>query len=64
MGRYLRRCYLSIGPLADQMAHGAISSTEAVKGAIADVSNLGLDELVFLPSVTDMDLLELLADIV
>ena len=46
------------------MAHGAISSTEAVKGAIADVSNLGLDELVFLPSVTDMDLLELLADIV
>jgi hypothetical protein len=46
------------------MAQNAISSAEAVKGVIADMSSIGMDEIVFLPSVAEMDQLERLADIV
>ena len=46
------------------MAHGAISSTEAVKGANLDMSYLGFYGSVFLPSVSDMGQLEPLAEIV
>ena len=64
VGDYIRRYYSFLGPVADQMAQGAISSTEAVKGAIEDMANIGLDELVFLPSAAEIDQLERLADIV
>ena len=64
VGGYIRRYYSFLGPVADQMAQGAISSTGAVKGVIEDMANIGLDELVFLPSAAEMDQLERLADIV
>ncbi len=46
------------------MAQGAISSTEAVKGTIQDLSGIGMDEIVFLPATAEIDQLDRLADIV
>ena len=42
----------------------AISSVEAVKGVIADMESIGMDEIVFLPSVSDIDQLDRLADVI
>ena len=64
VGGYIRHYYSFLGPAAEQMAQGAISSTEAVKGMVRDLEGIGMDELVFLPSVAEMDQLERLADIV
>ena len=64
VGGYIRHYYSFLGPAAEQMAQNAISSVEAVKNVIADMSSIGMDEIVFLPSVAEMDQLERLADIV
>ncbi len=64
VGGYIRHYYSFLGATAEQMAQRAISSTEAVKGMISDMSGIGMDELVFLPSTAEMDQLDRLADIV
>lgn len=61
---YIRHYYAFLGPAAEQMAQGAISSTEGVRGVIRDFSNIGMDEVVFLPTVAELDQLERLADLV
>jgi len=43
---------------------GAVTSPESVKDTIRDFSNIGMDEMLFLPTVTDIDQLERLADLV
>ena len=64
VGGYIRHYYSFLGPVAEQMAQNAVSSTEAVTGMIHDLEGIGMDELVFLPSAADMDQLDRLADIV
>jgi alkanesulfonate monooxygenase SsuD/methylene tetrahydromethanopterin reductase-like flavin-dependent oxidoreductase (luciferase family) len=64
VGGYIRHYYSFLGPVAEQMAQNAVSSTEAVKGMIHDLEGIGMDELVFLPSAADMGQLDRLADIV
>ena len=64
VGGYIRHYYAFLGATAEQMAQRAISSTEAVKGMISDMSGIGMDELVFLPSTAEIDQLDRLADIV
>ena len=61
---YIRHYYSFLGEAADQMARNAIASPEAVKNTIRDMESIGMDEVIFLPSVADMSQLERLADIV
>ena len=64
VGGYIRHYYSFLGDAAEQMARNAISSPEAVKDAIRDMEGIGMDEVVFLPSVAEIDQLERLADII
>ena len=64
VGGYIRHYYSFLGEAADQMARNAIASAEAVKDTIRDMESIGMDEVIFLPSVAEMDQLERLADIV
>jgi alkanesulfonate monooxygenase SsuD/methylene tetrahydromethanopterin reductase-like flavin-dependent oxidoreductase (luciferase family) len=64
VGGYMRHYYAFLGEAADTMARNAISSPEAVKDTIRDMEGIGMDEVVFLPSVAEMDQLERLADII
>ena len=42
----------------------AISTPEAVKDTLRDMESIGMDEVVFLPSVAEMDQLDRLAEII
>ena len=64
VGGYIRHYYSFLGDAAEQMARNAISSPEAVKDAIRDMEGIGMDEVVFLPSVAVIDQLDRLADII
>lgn len=64
VGGYIRHYYSFLGEAADQMARNAIASPEAVKNTIRDMESIGMDEVIFLPSVADISQLERLADIV
>ena len=64
VGGYIRHYYSSLGPVAEQMAQSAVSSTEAITGLIHDLEGIGMDELVFLPSAAEMGQLDRLADII
>ena len=61
---YIRHYYSFLGDAVEQMASNAISTPEAVKDTIRDMEGIGMDEVVFLPSVAEMDQLERLSDIV
>ena len=62
VGGYIRHYYSFLGEAAETMARNAISTPEAVKDTIRDMEGIGMDEVVFLPSVAEMDQLERLAD--
>ena len=64
VGGYIRHYYSFLGEAAEQMARNAISTPEAVKDTIRDMEGIGMDEVVFLPSVAEMDQLERLADVI
>ena len=64
VGGYIRHYYSFLGGTAEAMARNAISSPEAVKDTIRDMEGIGMDEVVFLPSVSDVDQLERLADLI
>ena len=64
VGDYIRDYYSFLGPVAEQMAQNAVSSTEAVTGMIHDLEGIGMDELVFLPTAAEMGQLDRLADII
>ena len=64
VGGYIRHYYSFLGDAAEQMARNAISTPEAVKDALRDMEGIGMDEVVFLPSVAEMDQLERLADVI
>ena len=64
VGGYIRHYYSFLGEAAENMARNAISTPEAVKDTIRDMESIGMDEVVFLPSVADTDQLERLQDII
>ena len=64
VGGYIRHYYSFLGDAAEQMARNAISTPEAVKDTIRDMEGIGMDEVVFLPSVSEMDQLDRLADVI
>ena len=64
VGGYIRHYYSFLGEAAENMACNAISTPEAVKDTIRDMESIGMDEVVFLPSVADTDQLERLQDII
>ena len=64
VGGYIRHYYSFLGDAAENMAQSAISSPEAVKDTIRDMESIGMDEVVFLPSVAEMDQLDRLAEII
>ena len=64
VGGYIRHYYSFLGDAAETMAQNAISTPESVKDTIRDMEGIGMDEVVFLPSVSDMDQLERLADLI
>ena len=64
VGGYIRHYYSFLGETAETMAQNAISTPEAVKDTIRDMESIGMDEVVFLPSVSEMDQLDRLADII
>ena len=49
---------------ADQAARRVLTSPEAIRKVIQDFEQVGLDEMVFLPQVTDLDQVDKLAEIV
>jgi len=49
---------------ADQAARRVLTSAEDIRKVIQEFDQVGLDEMVFLPQVTDLDQLDRLADIV
>ena len=51
----VRDYYRFMGPAADQMASTVLSSSEAVRGALQALSEIGMDELVLWPSVPELD---------
>ena len=49
---------------ADYMAQSILGTADSVRGVGAGVSGIGVDEIIFWPTVPDLDQLELLAEIV
>jgi alkanesulfonate monooxygenase SsuD/methylene tetrahydromethanopterin reductase-like flavin-dependent oxidoreductase (luciferase family) len=62
--RNLRTYYGFLGDWAETIAGGAVRTPEAVRDRAAAFEQLGVDELVFDPTVADLDQVDLLADAV
>jgi alkanesulfonate monooxygenase SsuD/methylene tetrahydromethanopterin reductase-like flavin-dependent oxidoreductase (luciferase family) len=60
----LRTYYGSMGPWAEAVATGAPRGADAVRQRVAAFEATGADELIFDPTVPDLDQIELLADAV
>jgi alkanesulfonate monooxygenase SsuD/methylene tetrahydromethanopterin reductase-like flavin-dependent oxidoreductase (luciferase family) len=58
----LRTYYGFLGDWAEQVAAGASRTPEAVRAQAAAFEEAGVDELIFDPSVADLDQVDLLAD--
>jgi hypothetical protein len=60
---YLRDYYAFTGPFAEKIAAGNLTSPRAVKDLVRGYAEEGCDELVLLPTVSSLDQLERLADV-
>ena len=58
----LRTYYGFLGDWAEQVAAGASRTPEAVRAQAVAFEEAGVDELIFVPSVADLDQVDLLAD--
>lgn len=61
---YLRDYYGWLGDFADQIADGALRSEEAVAGAVKAFADAGVTELYFDPTVSSLDQVDRLAEVV
>ena len=52
-----------MGDAADYMAQSILASADAIKGTIAGFSGIGVDEMIFWPTVTDLDQVDRLAEV-
>ena len=60
---YVRDYYGFMGDAADYMAQSILASADAIKGTIAGFSGIGVDEMIFWPTVTDLDQVDRLAEV-
>jgi alkanesulfonate monooxygenase SsuD/methylene tetrahydromethanopterin reductase-like flavin-dependent oxidoreductase (luciferase family) len=61
---YLKHYYAFLGEIADQIAAGAAVSPEMVRGYASAFEQSGCDELIFVPTTSQLDQVTLLADAV
>jgi alkanesulfonate monooxygenase SsuD/methylene tetrahydromethanopterin reductase-like flavin-dependent oxidoreductase (luciferase family) len=61
---YMQHYYGWLGEFADQIAAGVAVSEEMVKAYVAGFEQSGCDELIFIPSSSELDQVALLADAV
>jgi alkanesulfonate monooxygenase SsuD/methylene tetrahydromethanopterin reductase-like flavin-dependent oxidoreductase (luciferase family) len=61
---YLRDYYAFTGPFAEKIAAGLLTTPQAIIQFIQGYADAGCDELVLLPTVSDLAQLERLADVV
>jgi alkanesulfonate monooxygenase SsuD/methylene tetrahydromethanopterin reductase-like flavin-dependent oxidoreductase (luciferase family) len=61
---FLRRYYRFVGPFAERIADGILTSREAIAELAAGYAEAGCDELVLFPTVAAIGQLELLAEMV
>jgi alkanesulfonate monooxygenase SsuD/methylene tetrahydromethanopterin reductase-like flavin-dependent oxidoreductase (luciferase family) len=62
-GAYLRDYYAFTGPFAERIAAGNLTSGRAVRDFVRGYQEAGCDHLVLLPTVSDPDQLDRLADV-
>ena len=61
---WIKTYYAFRGPLADQIARENLTTPDAIKGAIRDFENIGVDEMIFLPCTPEIAQLDKLADVI
>jgi alkanesulfonate monooxygenase SsuD/methylene tetrahydromethanopterin reductase-like flavin-dependent oxidoreductase (luciferase family) len=61
---YIRHYYSFLGPAVEQFANSVPSTPEAVKGVIQAFADIGVDELICWPCVSDLDQVDRLADLI
>lgn len=62
--QYLLDYYEQMGEMAEVIADSALRSPQAIKDAIGMFTDLGVDELILDPTVSDPDQVDLLAGVV
>jgi Luciferase-like monooxygenase len=60
---YLRDYYAFTGPFAEKIAAGNLTSARAIKDFVRGYAAEGCDELILLPTVSDLDELDRLAEV-
>jgi hypothetical protein len=61
---YMGHYYAFLGSMAELIASAALSTPDAVRTAIKEYDTIGVDELILLPCLPDLDQIKRLADIV
>jgi alkanesulfonate monooxygenase SsuD/methylene tetrahydromethanopterin reductase-like flavin-dependent oxidoreductase (luciferase family) len=62
--RYLKDYYGFLGEWADRIAESAPTTPDAIKSAAARFEEIGVDELIFDPTIAELDQVEQLAEVV
>ena len=62
--QYIHHYYSFMGPMADRMASSIPSTPDAVKGAMRAFSDVGVDELIFWPTIPDLNQVGWLAELI
>jgi alkanesulfonate monooxygenase SsuD/methylene tetrahydromethanopterin reductase-like flavin-dependent oxidoreductase (luciferase family) len=60
---YLRDYYAFTGPFAERIAAGNLTSARAIRDFVRGYEETGCDELILFPTVTDLDQLDRLAEV-
>lgn len=61
--KYLKNYYGFLGDMADRIAESASITPDAVKGLAARFEDIGFDELIFVPTISELDQIDRLADV-
>jgi hypothetical protein len=61
-GAYIRDYYAFLGPMADNVAKGILSTPSAVRNAVKSYSEIGADELVLWPCIAEIGQVELASE--
>ena len=61
--QYIRHYYAFTGPMADRIANSVPSTPDAVRSTIQAFSDVGVDELILWPTISDLNQVKLLAEL-
>ena len=62
--RYLRDYYAFTGPFAERIAEGLLTTRQAIAQFIGGYREAGCDELILYPTVSDLDQLDQLGEVI